>query len=141
VATCFGAKTVTLGSEELGLVCDIAAPVRLHSNAVERMATVADAIRLDDILITRSPKPDATAVASPNSREASLEASDVSREFRACVGFAIFHVGAAGRYTTVQTGYRFVCRLLRRPSCFWAHAAGFHQVGIEERLADLGVGL
>jgi hypothetical protein len=56
LANCFGAKTVTLGSEELGLVCDIAAPVRLHSNAVDRMATAEDAIRLDDILITRSPE-------------------------------------------------------------------------------------
>jgi len=56
LATCLGASIVTLGSAEPGVVCDIAAPVRLHSNAVDRMATAEGATRLDDILISRSPK-------------------------------------------------------------------------------------
>jgi hypothetical protein len=47
---------VTLGSVEFGVVCDIAAPVRLHSNAVDRIAIAEGATRLDDILITPSPK-------------------------------------------------------------------------------------
>src|SRR6202011_947392 len=61
LATCFGASTVTLGSVEFGVVCDIAAPVKLHSNAAERIATAEGATRLDDILITRSPKSGAIA--------------------------------------------------------------------------------
>jgi hypothetical protein len=54
LAVCFGSSTVTPGSVEFGVVCDIAAPVRLHSNATDSITTAAT--RLDDILITRSPK-------------------------------------------------------------------------------------
>ena len=54
LATCFGATTVTLGSVVGELpVCDIAVPPRPHSNAVDRIATVEGAIRLDDSLIIR----------------------------------------------------------------------------------------
>src|ERR1700759_830111 len=58
LASGFGATTVTLGSVEPGVVCDIAAPVRLHSNAVDRIATAADATKLDDIVILVPPNPD-----------------------------------------------------------------------------------
>jgi hypothetical protein len=74
LATCFGATTVTLGSVALGLVCDITALVRLHSNAAESVAATEVATKLDDIFIARSlPKPDANAVASSNRRKVSLE--------------------------------------------------------------------
>src|SRR5581483_2888681 len=62
LASGFGATTVTLGSVEPGVVCDIAAPVRLHSNAVDRIATAADATKLDDIVILVLPNPDLNAV-------------------------------------------------------------------------------
>jgi hypothetical protein len=60
VSNCLGAPTTTPGREVTpptrGSVCDIAGPVRLHSNAVDRKATAEVATRLDDILMTRSPK-------------------------------------------------------------------------------------
>jgi hypothetical protein len=60
LSNCLGASTTTSGSEVTpptrGPVCDIAGPVRLHSNAVDRIATAEGATRLDDILMTRSPK-------------------------------------------------------------------------------------
>jgi hypothetical protein len=37
---------------EPAAVCDIAVPLRLHNNAIDRIATAEDATRLDDILIT-----------------------------------------------------------------------------------------
>jgi hypothetical protein len=40
------------------VVCDIAVPLRPHNNAVDRIATAEGATRLDDILITRSPRAD-----------------------------------------------------------------------------------
>jgi hypothetical protein len=54
LATCFGASTVMLGSwePEPVAVCDIAGPLRPNSNAVDRIATVEDARRLDDDLMT-----------------------------------------------------------------------------------------
>jgi hypothetical protein len=58
---CFGAWTVMLGSEgtvAAVVVCDIAVPLRPHNNAVDRIATAEGATRLDDILITRSPRAD-----------------------------------------------------------------------------------
>ena len=54
LAVCFGGETVTLGSWLA--VCEAAVPLRPHSNAVDRIATAEGATRLDDILITRSPK-------------------------------------------------------------------------------------
>jgi hypothetical protein len=56
LATGFGAWTVMLGravGAELGSVRDIAVPL---SNTVDRTARAEGATRLDDILITRSPK-------------------------------------------------------------------------------------
>src|SRR6185295_15817193 len=53
---CSGAVTVTLGRGELGVVCEAAVPLRPHNNDVARIATAAGATRLDDILITRTPK-------------------------------------------------------------------------------------
>ena len=52
---CLGAWTVMLGSWLAGLVevCEAAVPV---SSTVDRTATADGATRLDDILITRSPK-------------------------------------------------------------------------------------
>jgi hypothetical protein len=50
LATCFGASTVTPGS----WVCDIAAPLRPHNNAADRIAPAEGAPRLDEILMTRS---------------------------------------------------------------------------------------
>lgn len=46
LATCFGASTVTLGSEEAGLVavCDTAGPL---SNTVDKIATADEAAKLD----------------------------------------------------------------------------------------------
>ena len=59
-SNCLGAPTTTPGSEVTpatrGSVCDIAGPMELHSDAVNRMATAEGATRLDDILMTRSPK-------------------------------------------------------------------------------------
>jgi hypothetical protein len=55
LATCFGASTVMLGSVELGVVCDIAVPVRPNSNMADMRATVEGETMLDDILMTRSP--------------------------------------------------------------------------------------
>jgi hypothetical protein len=40
--------------EELGVVCDIAAPPGAHSNAVDRIATAEGARKLDDDLMTIS---------------------------------------------------------------------------------------
>jgi hypothetical protein len=54
---------VTLGSEVEEL-CDIAGPPRPHSNAIDRSATAEGATRLDDILITRSPNPEAVLAES-----------------------------------------------------------------------------
>jgi len=62
LASGFGATTVTLGSVEPGVVCDIAGPVRLNSNAVDRTATAEGAIRLDDSLMVRSPKSEAAII-------------------------------------------------------------------------------
>jgi hypothetical protein len=51
LATCFGASTVTLGSEEAGpvAVCDVAGP---HSKIVDKTATTEGATKLDDNLMT-----------------------------------------------------------------------------------------
>jgi hypothetical protein len=46
---------VTLGSVLDGEVCDIAVPLKPHSNTTDMRATVEGATRLDDTLITRSP--------------------------------------------------------------------------------------
>jgi hypothetical protein len=44
LATCFGAATVTLGSElEEPAACDRAVPLRAHSNAADRIATAEGA--------------------------------------------------------------------------------------------------
>jgi hypothetical protein len=51
LALCFGASTVTLGSELEPAVCDIAAQVRLHSNAVDRTATAEGATKFEDNLM------------------------------------------------------------------------------------------
>ena len=56
LALCSGAVTVTLGSVELGAVCEAAVPLRPHNNEVDRIATAEGATRVDDILITRTPK-------------------------------------------------------------------------------------
>jgi hypothetical protein len=58
LAICFGASTVTLGSwgTEPVPVCDIAVPLKLQSNAVETSAIAEDATKLDDNLMTVSPK-------------------------------------------------------------------------------------
>jgi hypothetical protein len=58
LATCFGATTVMLGSgvADPVAVCDTAVSLRPHSNAVDRITTAEGAIRLDDILMRRSPK-------------------------------------------------------------------------------------
>ena len=56
LALCSGAVTVTLGRVELGVVCEAAVPLRPHNNEVDRIATAEGATRLDDILMTRSPK-------------------------------------------------------------------------------------
>jgi hypothetical protein len=53
LATCFGATTVMPGSWLAVAVCAAAVPL---SNMIERIARVEGATRLDDILITRSPK-------------------------------------------------------------------------------------
>ena len=57
LATCFGASTVMLGSwaAEAGVGCDIAVPLRLHSNAVDRSAIAEGATKLDDDVMTISP--------------------------------------------------------------------------------------
>jgi hypothetical protein len=54
-AACFGATTVMPGSWLVGpvAVCEAAVP---FSNTIDRTARAEDATRLDDILITRSPK-------------------------------------------------------------------------------------
>jgi len=51
VAACFGASTVTLGSEEAGpvAVCDVAG---LHSAILDTIATTEGATKLDDNLMT-----------------------------------------------------------------------------------------
>lgn len=54
LALCFGASTVTLGSELELAVCDTAAPVRLKSNAVDRMTRAEGATRRDDNLMAMS---------------------------------------------------------------------------------------
>jgi len=56
LALCTGAVIVTLGRVELGVVCEAAVPLRPHNSEVDRIATAEGATRLDDILITRSPK-------------------------------------------------------------------------------------
>jgi hypothetical protein len=56
LALCSGAVTVTLGRGELGVVCEAAVPLKPHNNEVDRIATAEGATRLDDILITRTPK-------------------------------------------------------------------------------------
>jgi hypothetical protein len=48
LALCFGASTVTLGSELELAVCDTAGP---HSNIVERIATAEGATKFEDNLI------------------------------------------------------------------------------------------
>ena len=57
LATCFGATTVTVGSvADEPPVCDMAVPPGAHSNTVDRIATAEGATRLDDTLMTHSPK-------------------------------------------------------------------------------------
>jgi hypothetical protein len=53
LATCFGATTVMLGSgaAEPVAVCDIAVSLRLHSNAVDRIAIAEGATKLDNDLM------------------------------------------------------------------------------------------
>jgi len=53
LATCFGATTVMLGSGAATPVsgCDIAGALRLHSNAVDRIAIAEGATKLDDDLM------------------------------------------------------------------------------------------
>jgi hypothetical protein len=53
LAAGFGATTVMLGSWLVVAVCEAAVPL---SNTVDRTARAEGATRLDDILITRSPK-------------------------------------------------------------------------------------
>jgi hypothetical protein len=48
--------TVTPGRVELGVVCAAAVPLMPHNKAVERIATVEGATRLDDILTIASPR-------------------------------------------------------------------------------------
>jgi hypothetical protein len=56
LATCFGATTVMEGSEapEPVAVCDIAVPLRPHTNAVDKMAIAEGATMLDEDLMTLS---------------------------------------------------------------------------------------
>jgi hypothetical protein len=56
LVTCSGASTVTPGSRvaEPVAVCDIAAPLRPHSNPIETMATVELATKSDESLIAMS---------------------------------------------------------------------------------------
>ena len=57
LAACFGATTVTVGSvADEPPVCDMAVPPGAHSNTVDRIATAEGATRLDDTLMTHSPK-------------------------------------------------------------------------------------
>jgi hypothetical protein len=54
LATRFGATTETAGSVvDEPPVCDMAVPPGVHSNTVDRIATVEGAIRLDDTLMIR----------------------------------------------------------------------------------------
>jgi hypothetical protein len=81
LALCSGAVTVTLGSVELGVVCEAAVPLRPHNNEADRIATAEGATRLDDILMTCSPKSGNKRRPGAEGREASLEVFNVSREF------------------------------------------------------------
>jgi hypothetical protein len=55
LATCFGAATVTLGSElEEPAACDRAVPLRAQSNTVDRIATAEGATKPDDNLMAKS---------------------------------------------------------------------------------------
>jgi len=124
LATAFGASTVMLGSwvAEPVAVCDIAVPLRLNNNAVDRIATAEGAARLDDILITVLPNPDINALSvrtpyhvgkaacpcpgpstslSPKRRSITGGVRCISR-ISARVCFEIFYVGPAGRYITLQ---------------------------------------
>jgi hypothetical protein len=55
LATCFGASTVTVGSREAKsvAVCDTAGP---HSKTVDKIATAEGATKIDDSLMTISPR-------------------------------------------------------------------------------------
>jgi hypothetical protein len=82
LAACLGAATVTLGSVELGEVCDIAVPLRPHSIA---RAAAEDATIRDDIPMTRSLK---------RTRSISRSVRCILR-ISACDRFEIFHVRPA----------------------------------------------
>jgi hypothetical protein len=84
LAFCAGAVTVTLGSVELGVVCEAAVPLRPHNNEIDKMATAAGATRLDDILITRSPKSGKNAVPVRKEEKHHWKCPMYLANFRAC---------------------------------------------------------
>jgi hypothetical protein len=53
LVTCFGASTVTLGSEVAEPVgaCDIAVPLRPHSSSIDKIATAGLAAKSDENLM------------------------------------------------------------------------------------------
>ena len=110
LALCSGAVTVTLGSVELGVVCEAAVPLRPHNNEADRIATVEGATRLDDILTTRSPKSGNRRRPGAEGREASLEAFNVSREFPRV---SVLKFSMSGRQDDTLR-YKIGCRLPRR---------------------------
>jgi len=129
LALCSGAVTVTLGSGELGVVCEAAVPLRPHNNEVDRIATAEGATRLDDVLIIRTPKSGAAtwifhprnkafgrAEHSPQCSDLAqrktsiLEVSDVSREFPR---MPVLKFSMSGRQDDTLR-YKMGCRLPRR---------------------------
>ena len=94
--------TVTLGSVELDVACDIAVPLRPHSNTTDMRAIVEGATMLDEMLMTRSPKSGHKCPSRCGHRPlgvaASLELYDVSREFPR-VTVLKFSMSGGGKYT------------------------------------------
>jgi hypothetical protein len=95
---------------ELGVVCEAAVPLRPHNNEVDRIAMAEGATRLDDILMTRSPKSGNKHRPGAEGREASLEVSNVSREFPR---LSVLKFSMSGRQDDTLR-YKIGCRLPRR---------------------------
>jgi hypothetical protein len=122
--------TVTLGRAEFGVVCEAAVPQNIE---VDRIAMAESATKLDDILTTRSPKSGNKRRPGAERREASLEVSNVSREFP--------RVSVLKFSMSVRQGdtlrYKIECRVLRTRAS--SRSESIDRPGIVDREGACGI--
>ena len=77
LALCSGGATVTLGME-LGGVCAAAVPLRPHNNEIDMIVKAEGTTRLDEILMTGSPKSDQGVAATPCRRRRAIQTASLT---------------------------------------------------------------